>query len=146
MTQISENTTIGLFKVKSKNAFFEKQGVFVLALTITSNNQTINCLARMVVIANSKKYGTGVVINPNGEMDDGKFELIILKKLDLPLFGKIIMGNMPMDSDDIVIISTDAATVTTNIPVSFQVDGEYIGQETILEIKILHKQIKVTIA
>jgi alpha-glucosidase len=32
MTQISENTTIGLFKVKSKNAFFEKQGVFLLAL------------------------------------------------------------------------------------------------------------------
>jgi hypothetical protein len=39
MTQISENTTIGLFKVKSKNAFFEKQGVFLLALTKLKINE-----------------------------------------------------------------------------------------------------------
>lgn len=115
-------------------------------VTITANNQTINCLARMVVIANSKKYGTGVIINPNGEMDDGKFELVIIKNLDLLLFGKIITGNMPINADDIEIISTDKATITTNVSVNFQIDGEYIGAEKKLEIKILPKQIKVTIA
>jgi diacylglycerol kinase family enzyme len=51
----------------------------------------------MIVIANSKKYGTGVVINPNGVMNDGKFEIIILKNLDLVVFGKIITGNMPLN-------------------------------------------------
>jgi diacylglycerol kinase family enzyme len=114
--------------------------------TITANNETINCLARMVVIANSKKYGTGVIINPNGKMDDGKFELIIIKSLDLSLFGKIITGNMPIDSEDIEIISTDKATISTNVPVNFQIDGEYIGAETKLEIRILSKQMKVAIA
>ena len=114
-------------------------------VTITANNRTINCLARMIVIANSKKYGTGVIINPNGEMNDGKFELVIIKSLDLALFGKIITGNMPFDSEDIEIISTDKATITTNVPVNFQIDGEYIGAETKLEIKILTKQMKVTI-
>ena len=66
--------------------------------TISANFQTITCTARMIVIANSKKYGTGVSINPNGVMDDGKFELVILKNLDLIVFGKIITGNMPINS------------------------------------------------
>jgi diacylglycerol kinase family enzyme len=58
----------------------------------------------MIVIANSQKYGTGVTINPNGAMDDGKFELVILKNLDLVVLGKIISGNMPLDSVDVEII------------------------------------------
>ena len=113
--------------------------------TINANNQTIECQARMIVIANSQKYGTGVIINPNGVMNDGKFELVILKNLDLIVFGKIISGNMLIESEDIEIISTNAATITTNIPVSFQIDGEYCGQETKLKIHILHKQMKVAI-
>ena len=113
---------------------------------ITSNFKTIECTARMIVIANSQKYGTGVSINPNGVMDDGKFELVILKNLDLVVLGKIISGNMPLDSVDVEIISTDRATVTTNVPVSFQIDGEYCGSETNLNIEILPKQLKVAIS
>lgn len=113
--------------------------------TITANKETIVHPARMIVIANSQKYGTGVTINPYGVMNDGKFELIILKSLDLLLIGKIIAGNMPIDSDDIVIISTDKATIKTDYPVNFQIDGEYCGAQSLLEIHILHKQMKIAI-
>jgi diacylglycerol kinase (ATP) len=113
--------------------------------TITANKETIEHVARMIVIANSQKYGTGVTINPYGVMNDGKFELIILKSLDLLLIGKIIAGNMPIDSDDIVIISTDKATIKTDYPVNFQIDGEYCGAQSLLEIHILHKQMKIAI-
>lgn len=112
---------------------------------IEANNQTIECVARMIVIANSQKYGTGVTINPDGRMDDGKFELIILKNLDLLVFGKIITGNIPVNSEDVEIISTEKATITTTKPVSFQIDGEYIGEETKLEILIMPSQMKVAI-
>ena len=113
--------------------------------TITANNKTIKCVARMIVIANAKKYGSGIIINPNGEMNDGKFELVILKNLDLIVLGKIITGNMPINSEDIEIISTDKATITTNFPISFQMDGEYCGVKTRLDITVLHKMIKVAI-
>ncbi|KAF2332017.1 diacylglycerol/lipid kinase family protein [Flavobacterium daemonense] len=113
--------------------------------TISANNKTVEHAARMIVIANSQKYGTGVVINPNGAMNDGKFELVILKSLDLLLIGKIITGNMPIDSDDVVIISTDKATIKTDYPVNFQIDGEYCGAQTDLEIHILHKQMKMAV-
>ena len=112
---------------------------------VKANNETFGYVARMIVIANAKKYGTGVVINPNGVMNDGKFELVILKKFDLILFGQIISGNMPSDPDDVEIISTDKATIELDAPVSFQIDGEYCGTETKLDIKILHKQLKIAV-
>lgn len=113
--------------------------------TIAANNKVMEYQARMIVIANSKKYGTGVIINPNGIMNDGKFEMIILKNLDLFVFGKIITGNMPLDSEDITIISTDKATIKTNFPVSFQMDGEYYGAETEFNISIATRKLKVAI-
>ncbi|MDX6183179.1 diacylglycerol kinase family protein [Flavobacterium sp. Fl-77] len=113
--------------------------------TIVANNETVEHTARMIVVANSQKYGTGVIINPNGAMNDGQFELVILKSLDLLLLGRIITGNMPIDSDDIVIISTKQATIKTDNPVNFQIDGEYCGAQTNLEINILHKQMKIAV-
>lgn len=113
--------------------------------TVTANNEITEYQARMIVIANSKKYGTGVTINPNGVMDDGKFEIIILKNLDFMVFGKIVTGNMPLESEDISIISTDKATIKTNFPVSFQMDGEYCGAESEFNIGIAPKKLKVAI-
>jgi diacylglycerol kinase (ATP) len=113
--------------------------------TIKANRHTVKTTARMIVIANSQKYGTGVTINPNGKMNDGKFEIVILKNLDLLVFGKIITGNIPVGSDDVEIISTDKAVITTNVPVHFQIDGEFIGEETHLDIHILHKEMRIAV-
>jgi len=112
---------------------------------ITIEDKIIECEARMIVIANSKKYGTGIIINPEGVMYDGKFELVILKNLDLVIFGEIIMGNMPLNHEDIEIVSADKAIIKTNVPVSFQIDGEYCGMETELKISISPHKIKVAI-
>jgi diacylglycerol kinase (ATP) len=114
--------------------------------TITANGTTIETEARMVVIANTQRYGTGVTINPIGIMNDGKFEIVILKNLDLLVIGKILSGNIPVDSNkDVEIISTDEALITTNFPVCFQIDGEFCGEEDRLEVVILHKQMKVAV-
>lgn len=112
---------------------------------IETHNGKIETEARMVVIANSQKYGTGVTINPHGVMNDGKFEIVILKNLDLIVFSKILSGNMPIESGDVEIISTDKATITTDSPVSFQIDGEYCDEVTQLDVKIIPNQMKVAI-
>lgn len=101
--------------------------------------------ARMVVVANSQKYGTGVAINPNGVMNDGKFEIVILKNLDLIVFSKILSGNMPVENGDVEIISTDKAVIMTDSPASFQIDGEYCGEVTRLEVEILPNQMRVAV-
>ena len=129
------------YALQAISTLSERQEPFMA--TVNANGEIIETMASMIVIANSQKYGTGVTINPNGVMDDGKFEIVILKNLDLLVFGKIITGNMPLDTDDVQIISTDKATITLDTPVSFQIDGEYIGEETQLDIHILHKQMKI---
>ncbi|MGO4821387.1 MULTISPECIES: diacylglycerol/lipid kinase family protein [unclassified Flavobacterium] len=132
------------YALQAFNTLMDREDPFVA--TIMANGKTLECEARMIVIANSQKYGTGIVINPHGVMNDGKFELIVLKNLDLVVFGKIITGNMPIEPEDVEIISTDEAIITTNNPVSFQIDGEYLGQKTELNIAIAPSKIKVAIA
>ncbi|MFP9115810.1 diacylglycerol/lipid kinase family protein [Flavobacterium sp. RHBU_3] len=115
-------------------------------VSVTANGETLHSEARMVVIANTQKYGTGVTINPLGKMDDGKFEIVILKTLDLLFIGRILTGNMPVEDEEHVhIISTEKALITTDVPVSFQIDGEFCGQETKLDVFILPRQMRVAV-
>lgn len=114
-------------------------------VSITADDQTVNSETKMVVFANSKKYGTGVTINPDGVMNDGKFEIVVIKNLTLGVFSKIIAGNMPIESGDVEILSVESAKIKTDIPVHFQVDGEYYGEVTELDIVILPKQMKIAV-
>lgn len=132
------------YLVQSFNTLINLEEPF--SATITANSQAIECVARMIVIANSKKYGTGIIINPEGSMIDGKFELVILKNFDLIVLGKIITGNIPLNYEDVEIVSTDKATIRTNFPVSFQIDGEYCGDVQELEISISPNKIKVAVS
>ncbi|MBF6609406.1 MAG: diacylglycerol kinase [Flavobacterium sp.] len=131
------------YAIQSFNTLRDQETPFIAKIKV--NDIEIIAEAKMVVIANAKRYGTGVTINPFGKMDDGKFEIIILKNLDLVLFGKIITGNMPLNSEDIEILSAEKALITTNIPVHFQIDGEYYGEVQRLDIKMLKKQMKVAV-
>jgi len=115
-------------------------------VVVNANGMTVETEARMVVIANTQKYGTGVTINPIGIMDDGKFEIVILKNLDLNIISKILAGNIIITTgEDVDIISTDEALITTNRPACFQIDGEYCGELDRLEVKILPNQMKVAV-
>lgn len=113
---------------------------------ISIDNQNIEFESRMIVIANAKKYGTGVVINPNGIINDGKFELIILKKLNLKVFGKIILGQLSVKSEYVKVYSTDKAIIKTNVPVSFQIDGEFYGKILDLDISIFPYKVKIAVS
>ncbi len=115
----------------------------VFNAVVEVNGQKTEVATKLVVIANSQKYGTGVTVNPVGSMDDGKFEIVLFRNLDLITVGKIIAGNMPLDTGEVEIITASKATITTDIDVHFQVDGEYCGEVSRLEIEILPRQMKV---
>lgn len=114
-------------------------------VTIEVNGEIINCIAKMIVIANSQKYGSGVTINPFGVINDGKFEIVILKNLDVFVIAKIVTGNIPLHSEDVEIISTDKAVITTIKKIGFQIDGEYCGEVNRLDVSILPGQMKVAV-
>ncbi|MBD0724104.1 diacylglycerol kinase [Flavobacterium sp. L1I52] len=113
---------------------------------IKTNQELIETRARMLVIANSQKYGTGVTINPIGIMSDGKLELVILKRITFYIFCKIVMGKIQTIMQDVVIISTDKAQISIDRPVSFQIDGEFCGKESNLDVRISSKKLKIAVA
>lgn len=132
------------YAIQAISTFMDREEPFRALIEV--NQMRIECEVRMIVMANSQKYGTGVVINPTGVIDDGKFELIILKNLDLFVLGQIIAGTAIVEPENIEIISTDYAKITTSRPVNFQIDGEYCGTETVLNIRISPSKMKITIS
>jgi diacylglycerol kinase family enzyme len=51
----------------------------------------------MVVLANARKYGTGANINPEGDVSDGYFEVVIVRKLNVIEIMKAILTNKPFE-------------------------------------------------
>jgi diacylglycerol kinase family enzyme len=92
--------------------------------------------ALMVVMANARLYGTGIAINPGGSVYDGRFEIVLLKRLSLFEIIKMIIRNRRFNKRKTEIISAERVQLTTKSPAYFQVDGEYIGEVTSLEAHI----------
>lgn len=84
--------------------------------------------AAMVVVANARQYGTGVVINPEGSLDDDKFEIIILKKVSFAEIFKMRFTQKPYHPEKTESISTRSLKINSKHKVHFQVDGEYMGK------------------
>ncbi|MDN3593821.1 diacylglycerol/lipid kinase family protein [Zunongwangia endophytica] len=99
----------------------------------------------MLAIANCKKYGTGAKINPEGEHDDGKFEILIFKNLDIPEILGTLREEVKFDSDFAETISTSAAKISCKKPIAFQIDGEFIENTQNIEVKIAAKSLKIAV-
>ncbi len=99
-----------------------------LCAEIMINGETFIREAYMIVMANARSYGTGVVINPAGELSDGKFELVILKKISIWQLAKKFLVNNTPSVDEIEVIQTSEVIINTRKKVYFQIDGEYRGK------------------
>lgn len=100
----------------------------LMKFTITADNEVIKGNAVMIVIANASKYGTGALINPSGNLHDGIFEIVVVRKLSIPTILQMFFQYKRHDPKKVEIIEARNATVETLKPIYFQVDGEYINK------------------
>lgn len=119
---------------------YEKQKMYV---TIKTDEGTIKRKAYMVVLANARKYGTGGNINPDGDVSDGFFEVVIMRKINLGEIMKGIFTDKSFHPDKIEVIKTKSAELSTLKKAYFQVDGEYRGRIKNLKAEILPGVINV---
>jgi len=113
---------------------YQKQKMYV---TIKTDEETIKRKAYMVVLANARKYGTGGNINPEGDVSDGFFEVVIMRKINLLEIFKGIFTDKLFKPERIEILKTKSVEITALKKAYFQVDGEYRGRITHLTAKIL---------
>jgi len=113
---------------------WQKQKMLV---TIKTDEGTVKRKAYMVALANARKYGTGANINPDGDISDGKFEVVVVRKLNLLEISKSIFTDRSFHPKRIEVFSTKNVELTTHKKAYFQIDGEYMGKITNIKARVL---------
>ncbi len=113
--------------------------------TIEVNDHRFIKKGVLLAIANANKFGTGANINPNGKLNDGKFEVLIFKRINLFQILKTLFRNTEMNTNFVETISTDQAVITSKKPIAFQIDGEFIGKRKKVIVKMSDKKLKIAV-
>lgn len=134
---------------KDKNRGMETYAKYFLAelnklkpfnMTVKANGKTHKSSGLMIAVCNSRKYGTGIPINSVGNPMDGKFEIVIVEKVNATSIMKSGLAKFNekyVDSQNRDIIVTTEAEILFDEPRLLQLDGEIIGRFEKLDIKIL---------
>lgn len=97
-----------------------------------------NCI--MIIIANGRKFGTGVSITESGNPFDGIFEIAIVEEINLGTIlkaGFSAIDQLYTPQDVSRLIATKSAHISFKKPQLLQADGEVIGEFNELNIKLL---------
>lgn len=138
----------GLF-IYAKHLFYE---IFVLRrkkFSIQYQHQMRRVKAISITFATATKYGTGAVINPDGKLNDGLFEICIVKPFPKYHLFKIayqMFKNQLKTSVYFELIQTNKATIICKRSTLLQIDGEIIGKVKEINVEILPKSLKVLIS
>jgi YegS/Rv2252/BmrU family lipid kinase len=132
---------LGYAKVALK-VLWKKQNMRTI---IQTKDSEIKRDAFMVVLANASKYGTGAVINPHGDLYDGLFEVVIIRRLAISEIFKMWFRPQIFDPKKIEIVQAKAVNIETQHAVHFQVDGEYLGKVKHIEATILPGQLNILV-
>lgn len=83
--------------------------------------------AEMLVIANASAYGTGALINPKGIMNDGKFEIVIIKPYPWWIVFRFISAFFTGNLNKMKYVQTITASkaeITLELAQDIHIDGE----------------------
>jgi len=109
------------------------------------NEKKIETQAVMIAIANANQFGTGAVINPEGKMDDGLFEVLIFKNMDIINILKTLDKDSYRHPEFVESFSTTQAVINCEKSVPLQVDGEFLGDTKSVQVKLLPTKLKVLV-
>ncbi|GAB3646368.1 YegS/Rv2252/BmrU family lipid kinase [Echinicola sediminis] len=114
---------------KGSLAQFVEMKPYNFKVKIDGNEEAVE--AKMLVIANGNKYGTGALINPTGKIDDGAVEIVALNPEGLDemvgLSLALFKGTLA-ESEMVKIWSVSEAEISNPDGADFQIDGEVMPE------------------
>jgi diacylglycerol kinase (ATP) len=109
-------------------------------VTVRANGKSIVSDVLMTAICNARIYGTGVPLNIIGNPMDGKFEIVLVEKIDrnsLVKAGLSKFNEKYFDNQSSQVISTDFAEIAFEEPRLLQLDGEVLGNYREIRVEII---------
>jgi diacylglycerol kinase (ATP) len=113
---------------------------------IESGNDSEEVEAKILVMANGDRYGTGAIINPWGSMSDGSLEIIALNPEGLEEMITLSVSLFRGTLDELPGVkkwSVQSANVHNPDGATFQVDGEVMKDTRVVEIVCEPGQLRV---
>lgn len=102
--------------------------------------------AEMVVIANAQAYGTGARINPQGKIDDGLFEVIVIKPYpwwSVVRFVYNIFAGRLHTMKYVKVYRSCETELLLKTPQIIQIDGEIVNDTLKINLKLLPGAIRI---
>lgn len=93
-----------------------------------------------LTFANASKYGTGAVINPIGKIDDGQFELVIVRpfpRIKLLSIAWKMFTNSLQTSEYVEVHRCSKLHIRSSKKTTLQVDGEVCGNVNEIHAEII---------
>lgn len=115
----------------------------IINVKIKTDKEEIEKKAFMIVIANASKYGTGALINPEGNLHDGLFEIVVVRKIAFLSILKMFLHFRRFNPKKVEIFQAESATLITTKDVHFQIDGEYLGKVNKVTAQIIKGQLNL---
>jgi diacylglycerol kinase family enzyme len=113
---------------------------------IVTDTETFEGPAFMVTIANANAFGSNANINPNGILNDGRFEICLIEPFPKAA-GIGILYKLYTDSIDTSVytrrISCKSATIYNLEHEVLHIDGEPVNMGDVIEVKMHPKSLKV---
>jgi diacylglycerol kinase (ATP) len=113
---------------------------------IITDRESYKGKAFIVTIANANMFGSNATINPEGEVDDGIFEICILEEFPkvsgINVLYQMYRANIN-ESPYSHVLKSKHATIYNPEKETIQVDGEPVDVEEKLEVSILPKSLKI---
>lgn len=100
----------------------------MLQVTISDGKNRWEREGVMVVLANARLYGTGAMINPDGDLSDGLFEVVVVKRMSPATLLKMFLKRRSFHTDQLEIFQVQSVDIEVKKRAYFQVDGEYKGR------------------
>lgn len=100
-------------------------------MSVTVDGETIQDTFLLVTIANCRLYGGEFLLNPLGQLDDGRFEVWMFRGKYLPTavrYAAEVAVQQHLHDPDVIMRSGRQITVRADSPEPVQVDGEKAGQ------------------
>lgn len=124
---------------------FEGKTSFAFYLEIAGHRRR-KMNAEMLVIANANRFGTGAIINPTGKINDGKFEIIIIRPYPWWFVFTFLYASFTGHLHKmryVKVFSTAQARITLPEYQEFQIDGEVMQKTKEINVEILHNALKI---